>query len=238
MATRPQLLMIPGLLCSAALYADQVVGLSDVADIQVADHTGHTTIATIAASILAKAPPKFALAGLSMGGYLAFEIMRQAPERVTRLALLDTNAQPDAPERASVRRALVSRADLEGIAAVSAVLFPQWVHPSRATDTHLAGIVRTMAETIGITAYRRQTEAIIARADSRPFLSAIRVPTLVLCGRQDAATPLTQSEDIARGIAGSRLEIIEDCGHLSTLERPEPVTRALRQWLGSSVGHA
>jgi pimeloyl-ACP methyl ester carboxylesterase len=233
MATRPQTVMIPGLLCSAALYAEQVVSLSDSADITIADHTQHSTMAAIAASILAKAPPKFALVGLSMGGYLAFEIMRQAPERVTRLALLDTNAEPDAPERASVRRALVSRADLEGIAAVSAVLYPQWVHPSRAADAKLAAVVRTMAETVGITAYRRQTEAIIARADSRPTLSTIRVPTLVLCGRQDAATPLSQSEEIARGIAGSTLAVIEECGHLSTLEKPAEVTRALRDWLNA-----
>ena len=231
MANRQHIMMIPGLLCSAALYAEQVVGLSDRADIQIADHTGHTTMAAIAVSILAKAPPKFALVGLSMGGYLAFEIMRQAPERVTRLALLDTNATPDLAQRASIRRALVSRADLEGIAAVSAALYPQWVHPSRSGDAKLAGVVRTMAETIGITAYRRQTEAIITRADSRPLLAAIRVPTLVLCGRQDAATPLAQSEEIARSVPGSTLVVIEECGHLSTLEKPAEVTRALRAWL-------
>jgi pimeloyl-ACP methyl ester carboxylesterase len=233
MVTRQRLVLIPGLLCSPALYADQVASLTDVADIQVADHTRHDTMAAIATAILAKAPPKFALAGLSMGGYLAFEIMRQAPERVTKLALLDTNALPDPPERASVRRALVAQADMTGIAAVSAVLYPQWVHPSRANDTALAATVRTMAETIGITAYRRQTEAIISRADGRPILATIRVPTLVLCGREDAATPLAQSGEIAHGIPGSNLEIIEHCGHLSTLEKPAEVTRALRTWLAA-----
>jgi pimeloyl-ACP methyl ester carboxylesterase len=231
MVTRRQLVLIPGLLCSPALYGHQIVGLSDLADITVADHTKHDTMAAIAASILEKAPPAFALAGLSMGGYLAFEIMRQAPQRVTKLALLDTNALSDPTERAAARRSLVARADREGIAAVSATLFPDWVHASRVAEPLLAATVRTMAETVGITAYRRQTEAIIARTDSRPVLTTIRVPALVLCGRQDAATPLAQSEEIARGIAGSRLEIIEDCGHLSTLERPETVTAAMRAWL-------
>jgi pimeloyl-ACP methyl ester carboxylesterase len=232
MTTRQQLVLIPGLLCSPALYADQVAALSDIADITVADHTKHGTMAAIAASILAMAPPKFALTGLSMGGYIALEIMRQAPERVTKLALLDTNAEADPPERAPIRRALCARADMEGIAPVSASLLPQWVHPDRLADTALVAIVGRMATTVGITAFRRQIEAIITRIDSRPSLAAIKVPTLVLVGREDRATPVAQSEEIALGIKDSRLVIIEHCGHLTTLERPADVTAELRVWLG------
>jgi pimeloyl-ACP methyl ester carboxylesterase len=231
MATRKHLVLIPGLLCSPALFADQVASLSDVADIQVADHTKHETMAAIAKSILAKAPPTFALAGLSMGGYIAFEIMRQAPDRVTKLALLDTNAQPDPPDRAPARRALCARADLEGIAPVSASLLPQWVHPDRLTDQTLVSTVGLMAETVGITAFRRQIEAIITRPDSRPSLAAIKVPTMVLVGREDKATPVAQAEEIARGIKGSKLVVIEHCGHLTTMERPAEVTKAMRTWL-------
>jgi pimeloyl-ACP methyl ester carboxylesterase len=232
LAMRQQLVMIPGLLCSAALYAEQVASLSDIADITVADHTKHDTMAAIATSILAKSPPTFALVGLSMGGYIALEIMRQAPERVTKLALLDTNAQPDPPERAAVRRALCARADMEGIAPVSASLLPQWVHPDRLSDKALVATVGQMAATVGITAFRRQIEAIITRIDSRPSLAAIKVPTLVLVGREDQATPVAQSEEIARGIRGSRLVILERCGHLTTMERPAEVTAELRVWLG------
>jgi pimeloyl-ACP methyl ester carboxylesterase len=220
MTPRQQLVLIPGLLCSPALYADQMAALSDIADITVADHTKHDTMAAIATSILAKAPPTFALAGLSMGGYIALEIMRQAPGRVTKLALLDTNAEADPPERAPIRRALCARADMEGIA------------PDRLSDTALVAVVAQMAATVGITAFRRQIEAIITRVDSRPSLAAIRVPTLVLVGRDDQATPVAQSEEIARGIRGSRLVILEHCGHLTTIERPAEVTAELRVWLG------
>jgi pimeloyl-ACP methyl ester carboxylesterase len=231
MASRQNLVLIPGLLCSPILYADQVASLSDLADITVADHTKHDTMAAIAASILAKAPPKFALVGLSMGGYIAFEIMRQAAGRVTKLALLDTNALPDPPERSAMRRALCARADLEGIAAVSAGLLPQWIHPDRLEDRKLGVAIGAMAASVGITAFRHQTEAIITRPDSRPTLATISVPTLVLVGREDQATPVAQAQEIAHGIKGSKLEIIEHCGHLTTMERPTEVTKALRTWL-------
>ena len=231
MPARQDLILIPGLLCTPALYAAQTAALAPLARVTIGDHTRHDSIAAIAASILAAAPEKFALAGLSMGGYIAFEIMRQAPLRVTRLALLDTSAAPDTPDRSERRRAQIARAEQNGIASVSAEQLPMWVRPRRLADAALVAIVTKMATDTGIDAFRRQQAAIAGRADSRPGLPAVKAPTTVLVGREDAVTTVADAEVIAGGIAGSKLVIIEDCGHLSTLEQPDAVTAALRTWL-------
>jgi pimeloyl-ACP methyl ester carboxylesterase len=185
----------------------------------------------IARSILAKAPPRFALAGLSMGGYIAYEILRQAPERVERLALLDTGVAADTPERTAGRRALIATAEREGVARVQEQLLPVLVHKARLVDEVLVGAVVQMAVDTGLDAFKRQEEAIIGRPDSRPLLALIRCPTLVLAGEQDALTPAELAREIAAGIPGARLEIVPECGHLSTMERPDAVSRALRAWL-------
>lgn len=231
MSTIQDLLLIPGLLCTGDLFSPQTYALSQRVRAQISDHTTAASMPAIAASILATAPARFALCGLSMGGYIAFEILRQAPQRVTRLALLDTSAKPDTPERSAARRQLVARAEAEGISAVSESLFPQWVHQRRAKDEPLKKVVTKMAEKTGVMKFARQMTAIAARADSRPTLSSIRVPTLVLVGREDAATPVAEAEAIADGIAGSTLKVLDDCGHLSTLEQPDLVTDALLRWL-------
>ena len=231
MSSPLDLLLIPGLLCTADLFAPQMAALLPRVRPQVADHTTADTLPAIAASVLAVAPARFALCGLSMGGYIAFEIMRQAPERVIKLALLDTSAKPDTSERSVIRRQLVTRAEAEGLGTVSAALYPQWVHPLRVPDRALAAGVASMAANTGLTHFARQMTAIAARADSRPGLGAIHVPTLVLVGRQDAATPVADAEEIVQGLAGSTLVVIEDCGHLTTLEQPDMVTTALLNWL-------
>lgn len=233
--SKPQnLLLIPGLLCTARLYAPQSDALASEARITVARHTTADRMPAIAATILADAPATFALCGLSMGGYLAFEIMRQAPERVTRLALLDTSAKPDTPERTEARSTLVARAERDGLGPVAAALLPLWVHPRRLADTALTATVAAMAAETGVSHFARQQAAIAHRVDSRPGLAQIGVPTLVLVGHEDAATPVSDAEEIARGIKGSRLVIVEDCGHLTTLEQPAAVTGALRQWLAGA----
>ena len=231
MTSPVDLLFIPGLLCTGELFAPQMAVLSQRVRPHVANHTAADSLPAIAASILTAAPAQFALCGLSMGGYIAFEIMRQAPQRVIKLALLDTSAKPDTLERSAIRRQLVARAEAEGLGTVSAALYPQWVHPRRVTDHALATEVATMAANTGVTHFARQMAAIAARADSRPGLGAIQVPTLVLVGRQDAATPVADAEEIARGIAGSTLVVLEECGHLTTLEQPDMVTAALLKWL-------
>ena len=226
------LVLIPGLLCDAQLWRHQVEGLSDTAEIWVADHTRSDSMAGVARDVLADAPcASFALAGLSMGGYIALEIMRQAPQRVTRLALLDTAATTDTPEQTRRRHDFIALAQRGELPRVTETLLPLLVHPARLAEPALAGVIRSMSTNIGGAAFVRQQKAIMSRADSRPLLSAIRCPTLVLCGRQDALTPLVRHEEIAAGIAGAQLEVIEDCGHLSTLEKPAEVNAALRRWL-------
>ena len=229
------LLALPGLLCDERLWQHQAADL-------LADHpvtsfalTSHDSMAALAAAALAKAPAgRFALAGLSMGGYLALEIMRQAPGRVAALALLDTSARPDSPEQTAMRRAAIAQSSSDFDAVMRAFL-PRLVHPARLDDASLVATIAAMAKAVGRDGYVRQQEAIIGRVDSRPTLARIRCPTLVICGREDALTPLELSEEIAAGIAGSRLVVIEECGHMTAMERPREVTAALRTWLAEGA---
>ena len=227
------LVLVPGLLCDAALFGLQVATLAEDAEIWIPDVSRHANLREIGEAILRDVPHRtFALAGLSMGGYIAMELMRQAPERVTRLALLDTRATPDTEEESERRRELVRLAQTErGFTPVTSRMLPLLVHSSRIRDTQLVQIIRDMAERTGIEGFVRQQTAIIGRPDSRPLLDEISVPTLVLCGRQDAITPLGAHEEMAQRIAGAKLTIIEECGHLSTLERPDAVNSALRDWM-------
>jgi len=185
----------------------------------------------IACSILASAPERFALIGLSMGGYVSFEIMRQAPGRVAKLALLDTTARPDTPEQTENRRLQISLAEKTPIADLADALFPRLVHPQRRSDEQLQDIIRIMAEETGAAGFIREQTAIMNRPDSRSSLKSIRCPTLVLVGDSDELTPSDRAAEMAHGIAGSRLVTVPECGHLSTLERPRHVTEALMELL-------
>jgi pimeloyl-ACP methyl ester carboxylesterase len=228
------LVLIPGLLCDAQLWQAQVENLADIADIWVADHTRSSAMAGVARDALAAAPyANFALAGLSMGGYIALEIMRQAPQRVTKLALLDTAAGPELPEQTRKRLGFIALAERGRFLGVTDALLPLLIHPSRTGERALTDVVKSMAKNIGKEAFVRQQHAIMSRADSLPLLASIGCPTLILCGRQDALTPLARHEEIAAGIKDAQLEIIEDCGHLSTLEKPAEVSAALRRWLST-----
>ncbi|MBX6366588.1 MAG: alpha/beta fold hydrolase [Rhodospirillales bacterium] len=228
------LVLLPGLLCDAALWAPQVSALRGLADpIMIGDLTRHDSMAGMAEAVLAEAPPRFALAGLSMGGYCAFEIMRRAPERVTRLALLDTSARPDTDEQRARRRGLIELAEKGEFKGVTPRLLPLLIHPDRLGDEALTATVMGMAERVGKEAFLRQQKAIMGRPDSRPDLARINCPTLVLVGRQDALTPVALHEEMAAGIPGARLVIIEDSGHLATLEKPEAINAALEDWLAN-----
>ena len=227
------LILIPGLLCDAQLWRPQVENLSDIADIWIADHARSESMAGVAGDVLADAPfSDFALAGLSMGGYIALEIMRQAPQRVTRLALLDTAASPELPEQTQKRLGFIALAERGKFLGVTDALLPLLIHASRSGEQALTNVIKSMAKNIGKDAFVRQQRAIMSRSDSLPLLSSITCPALVLCGRQDALTPLARHEEMAAGIRGAQLKIIEDCGHLSTLEKPAEVNAALRRWLG------
>ncbi len=225
--------LIPGLTCTARLYTEQMPALWQFGPVTVADHRRDDSMTAIARRILAAAPPRFALAGLSMGGYIAFEIMRQAPERVAKLALLDTGSRADTPEQTERRRVLMAMAKDGRYAEIPELAFPLYVHRNRHGDAALKRIVISMAEDTGLDAYLRQQQAILSRPDSRPGLGAIACPTLVLVGEGDEATPPELAREIAAGIPRSRLVLIADSGHLSTLEQPAAVTRALIEWLRS-----
>ncbi|MGB0632178.1 MAG: alpha/beta fold hydrolase [Alphaproteobacteria bacterium] len=231
MSVKPRLVLIPGLLSSERLWRAQVDELSDIADIVVADMTQDDTMEHMAGRVLESVAGTFSLAGLSMGGYVAMEVMRRAPERVDRLALLDTGARADTPEQTTRRKDLIGLADRGEFKAVSPKLLPLFIHPDRLSDEALVADISEMANSVGKDAFLRQQQAIMHRSDSRPGLPAIACPTLVVCGRQDALTPPELSEEIAGLISGADLVVIDECGHLSTMERPEEVTAAMRDWM-------
>jgi pimeloyl-ACP methyl ester carboxylesterase len=225
--------LIPGLLCTPRLYTEQIPALWRFGGVAVADHTRDDSMSGIARRILAQAPPKFALIALSMGGYVAFEVLRQAPKRVVKLALLDTTARPDAPEQTEARKRQIEMARAGRFDGIAQLLFPRFVAAARHDDRALQAVVRTMAEETGPDAFVRQQTAIMNRADSRPGLGTILCPTLVLVGSDDTLTPPDRAAEMMAGIPGARQVVVPKCGHLSPLEQPQPVSDALVAFLSS-----
>jgi pimeloyl-ACP methyl ester carboxylesterase len=225
--------LVPGLLCTPRLYAEQLPALWRLGPVTFADHTRDADMASIARRILASAPARFALVALSMGGYISFEILRQAPERVQRLVLLDTTARSDTPEQSEVRRELMALARAGRFDEVQERLYLRFVHRQRHSDPALRSLVRLMAEETGTETFLRQETALLGRPDSRSRLGSISCRTTVIVGEGDELTPPELAREIADGIAGARLIEIPGAGHLSTLERPTEVTAALVQALSS-----
>lgn len=229
---RPAVVFASGQLLTAECWEPQVAALSADYDLRFSDHTREETIAGMAVRLLAEAPPRFHLAAHAMGGFTAFEVMRQAPERVISLALIATLAPNDGPAQTERRQGYIRLVESGRFAEVVEERIPILVHPARREDEPLLTIVRRMAADTGPETFLRQQRAIMTRADSRPSLGAIAVPTLVMRGTQDGITTVTHQEEIVGGIPGARLEVIEDCGHLPTLEKPATVNRVLAGWLG------
>lgn len=227
---RLPVLLLPGLLCDARLWRDQVAGLADIAEVAVPDLTRDDSVGALAARVLADAPERFALGALSMGGYVAFEILRQVPQRVTRLALLATSARADPPKRAAVRRASLAMAERGRFAGVTRKLLPQLVHASQ-VDTPVGEEVMAMAERVGRDAFLRQQRAILERPDSLPLLPALAMPTVIGVGDDDRMTAPEESRILRDGIAGARLHVFTGCGHLPPMEKPQETTELLRAWL-------
>ncbi|MCK7614849.1 alpha/beta fold hydrolase [Roseibium sediminicola] len=226
----PQIVLIPGLMNDADLWRDQVSGLKDIAKPRVADITKGNTLAVLAEMVLATSADTFALAGFSLGGLVAQEVMRRAPERITHLALLDTTMLPDTPERAAEREALVAQAKKPGrFHGFGRKLARSYLSPVNQSNEDLIGRVRAMTERLGPEVFIRQTR--IERPDSRASLTRIPCPTLVLCGRHDVLTPPSLHEDMARRIPGAELVILEESGHLTPIEEPDKVTASLRALL-------
>jgi pimeloyl-ACP methyl ester carboxylesterase len=236
MAKAP-LLLVPGVLCSPRLFAAQTAALADTADIVVPDwRRAPLSIwdnwRSAARWVVDQMPARtFALAGLSLGGMMAVEIMQFAAERVTRLALLDTVMSSQNEAERAVRRARIRLADEGHFELVLGLQMSRFVPAYRLADTKLVDEVITMCGEIGPEIYKRQEELAAIRPDRRPDLPKIKCPTIVVCGRDDAATPLALSEEMAAAIPGSELIVIEECGHLVTMEKPEETNAILRRWL-------
>lgn len=224
-------LLVPGLNCSARVYEPQLPSLWQFGPVQVADHRRHDSMAAIAASILQSAPPRFALVGFSMGGYIALEILRQANERVIKLALLDTAAAADRPEQTERRHKSIALTKDGKQNEREEALWPLLVHPSRLNDEAIRAVVLQMHQETGSDAYIRQQTAIMGRADSRPMLSELKMETLLVVGDSDQLTPPVAAKEMSELIAGSKLEVLPNTGHMSTLERPDRVAKLLVEWI-------
>lgn len=225
------LLLLPGLLCDARLWRDC---LPAGAEPRIADLTLDDSVAGMAARALGLVvdAPYFAVAGLSMGGYVAQEVWRQAGPRVSHLALLDTSARADTPEQTQRRLDLIALSSRGAFKGVTPRLLPLLLHPDR-LDGPLATEVMEMAERVGVEGFLRQQRAIMSRPDSRPDLLGITIPTLVACGDSDALTPPTLHDEMAALIPGARRVSFPGCGHLPTMEAPLAVRAALEAWLNS-----
>lgn len=228
---KPNILLLPGLLNDASVFTEQVAALSAMSTVEVGDLTVAETIPDLAASVLKLASAKhFVLLGLSLGGYVAFEIMRQAPERVAGLVLMDTTARPDTPEASAKREALIELAATD-LDAVTEQLLPLLSHPDRMNLPAVRGVIQSMASSLGKEVFARQQRAIMGRPDSRPTLKSIACPTLVICGQDDQITPPELATEMADGIKHAKLELIAECGHLATLDQPEIVCGLLLDWI-------
>jgi pimeloyl-ACP methyl ester carboxylesterase len=222
---------LPGMMCDARVFAPQIAALSRERAVQVAPITGADSVEKIADQIVFHAPPKFALVGLSMGGIVAMEVIRRVPLRVTHLALLDTTPFSETPAQAAAREPQIARARAGRVAEVMAEdMKPEYLAPGPGR----AGVLKTvmaMAQDLGPEVYVRQSRALQRRPDQQRTLRTVRAPTLILCGRHDGLTPVRRHELMASLIAGATLEVLEDAGHIPTLEAPEATTEALERWL-------
>ncbi|WP_425073369.1 alpha/beta fold hydrolase [Sagittula sp. S175] len=223
------LLCLPGMMCDARLFAPQIAGLSGGRMVACMDISRHATVAALAEAVLREAPPRFALAGLSMGGIVAMEVLRQAPERVERLALLDTNPLAELPEVQAGRAAQVARAEGGDLGAMMADTFvPRYL---ARPDPEIARMCEAMALDLGPQVFVRQSLALRDRPDQCATLAGFDGPTLILCGAQDALCPVARHELMHGLMPHAEYVVIGGAGHLPTLETPDIVTEALRQWL-------
>jgi pimeloyl-ACP methyl ester carboxylesterase len=231
-ALKSSLLFLPGLLCDAALWQHQIKALKGDFNTSVADLTGYDSIPALAAAALAKAPKRFTLVALSMGGYVAFEMMRSAPERVERLVLMDTSARPDTPEQKRRRKGLIELSRKGDFKGVTPRLLPMLISAEHLENEAITNVIMEMAGRVGQAAFIRQQTAIMDRIDSRPFLKDIHVPMLMLCGEEDALTPPEHAKEIVEGIGRhATLKIVSSSGHLLPLEQPEKTNELLTEWL-------
>jgi pimeloyl-ACP methyl ester carboxylesterase len=227
---KTQLILLPGTLNDEELWRAQVTGLSDLADCVVADLSTGETLMELAENVLATARPSFALAGFSLGGFVALEIARLAPSRIERLALLDTSMRADTPKRVAERQALDRAARASGtFVGISRRMLAEFVHPDRLDDTDLTLRIQEMTRRLGRDVFLRQNA--IVRTGGEQALRDLRCPVLILCGAQDAIAPLKLHQEMAAAAPQAKLVIIEGSGHMTPMEKPDEVTAAMRNWL-------
>jgi pimeloyl-ACP methyl ester carboxylesterase len=232
-------ILVPGLMCDASVWPHQRRALADLAEVHIADHGARDSLPAMAEAIIAWAPERFAIAGHSMGGRVALEVIRRVPERITALALLDTGHQALGADEAgdrerAVRLGLLELARRDGMRAMGRAWLSGMVHPARLEDAPLVAGILEMIAGKSPELYAAQMRALLARPDATGLLPGIRSPTLVLCGREDTWAPVKRHEEMAALIPGSTLEVIPECGHMCTVERPEAVSLRLRTWLQAS----
>ncbi|MGE0154172.1 MAG: alpha/beta fold hydrolase [Reyranellaceae bacterium] len=231
MSPKPALVMLPGLLNDRRVFGPQIAALQSRAAIVAPELWRVDTIDAMVDTVLAAAPPSFALCGFSMGGYVALEVFRRAPRRVRRLALIATTARGETPEGKKRREALIAQTRLGRWRGITQLMLPLLIHADKMKDKELVGVLQAMAMTVGGDGYVNQQRAIIGRRDNRKLLAKVNVPTIVIAGRDDQVLPFAMSEEIAAGIKGARLIALERCGHVAPLEQPAGVTAGLREWL-------
>ncbi|GAM62898.1 beta-ketoadipate enol-lactone hydrolase [Vibrio ishigakensis] len=230
------LIWLPGLLCDQDLFADMNAELPTWVAPQTAKLGALDSMQAMAKKVLDETPQQFVLGGLSMGGILAFEVYRQAPDRVKGLILMDTNAADEKPEVSVKRDALVERAENGEFEAITPeVLMPVLIHESRLLDAELTQRVSQMAENIGLDAFKAHAKALATRPDQRPLLSDITCPTLVITGKQDALCPMANHLLMAEHISDVSLHVIPECGHLSSMEKPPEVASIVSDWLERKI---
>ncbi len=235
MSVKPVLYMLPGLLCDETVFVPQTQGLAESIDVRVPRFLGFDSLTDMARHVLEIGPARFSIAGFSMGGRVAFEIMRLAPERIERFCAFDTGAGPKAEGEDAKRQAVIDLAWREGMAALADAWLPPMIHPDRRADKAFMDPLVAMVLRATPELHERQIRALVNRPDARPVLPTIRCPALIACGRDDAWSPVAQHEQIAAAIPGARLETFETCGHFLPVEQPEAFNRALRSWMAVSV---
>ncbi len=228
---RPVLYLLPGLLCDEAVFAPQIQALSDDYDVRVPVFRGLDSFDAMAQVVLVDAPPRFALAGFSMGGRVAFHLASIALDRVERFCAFDTGVIPASEAELPKRQALVELANTAGMEALVAAWLPPMLHESRRSDVAFTSQLTQMVMRFSPLDHEKQIRALVNRPDMRPVLPLIKCPTLIACGRQDGFSPPADHEAIAAVISGARLTIIDDSGHFLPVEQPEALNSALRQWM-------
>lgn len=226
-------IFVPGLCCTADLFAHQLEHLREEFELRVADTTVDDTIHGMAKRAVLNAPQRFAVVGLSMGGYVALDIVQRMPERVSHLILIDTSARADREEQKEMRRQFVDLARRDGVRSANDAIYDRIVGVSNRTDGVLKARIDAMADAIGVDVYERQQTAIMGRRDSREELASIHVPTLVVVGAEDELTPPKLAHEMAARLPNVRLEEVPGAGHMSTMERPEALTALIADFLRS-----